>query len=147
MNRFRRINKKSLTLFALIVCVVFGIALIAQGVYTINCRYAELGTKSSEEINTELGTKAEEYRQAILDANEEFQKNGASDKYVELRKKVNELNDETTSLTNSRYMKETGYNNPNSVKKIMELAPTLWIGTIIIVFSIFGILLAVKKSK
>jgi hypothetical protein len=79
--------------------------------------------------------------------NEEFQKNGASDKYVELRKKVNELNDETTSLTNSRYMKETGYNNPNSVKKIMELAPTLWIGAIVMVFSIFGILLAVKKSK
>ena len=135
MNRVKKINKRALALPVLVIGVIIGIGLICFGAMTIHGYYEELGTKSSEEINSELETKSEEYRLSMLEANEEFEKNGTSDKYIELNKKNVELDKEITSLTNSRYMKETGYHNPNSVGKILELAPTIWIGALVVIAS------------
>ena len=149
MNRVKnfrsRLSAKKLALPVLIIGIILGVALIGYGAIKIHGYHEELGTKNTDEINTEIGEKAEEYASLVNETTEEFEKNGITDKYLELNDKSNKLSKEITALTNSRYMKETGYHNPNSISKILTLAPTIWIGALVVIASVI-VFVAMKEQ-
>ena len=138
MDRVKK-NQVKASYFALpvlIISIVFGLSLITFGAVRISDLNKQVGTLSETEINDEIAKLAVDFEKVSSEALEEFNTNGMSDKYLELSKQTDEYSTKITELTNSRYMKETGYNNPNSLDKILELAPTLWIGTAVIIAGI-----------
>ncbi|MBP5512126.1 hypothetical protein J6X90_01955 [Candidatus Saccharibacteria bacterium] len=120
----------------LIITIIFGLSLITCGAVKISDLNKQVGTLNEEEINDEISKLSVDLNDISTKALAEFDANGMSDEYLELSKQTDELSTKISELTNSRYMKETGYNNPNSLGKVLELAPTIWIGMAVIIAGI-----------
>lgn len=144
-KKMQNIKAKDLAWPVLIVGLILGIVVVCFGAAKVYDLNNQLGTKDLDEINTSISELAKEYQEAVVEEHAEYDSNGLSDKYIELNKKSTELSKEITKLTNSRYMRETGYNNPNSIWKILELAPMLWIGAVIATASVFAFAMMRKK--
>lgn len=142
-----KLNSKALALPVLIFGIVVSIILICIGAIRIHDLNKQVGTRDLDAINVEIKNKSEEYNTALAEENAEYEANGLSDKYIELNKKSTELSQEITKLTNSRYMKETGYNNPNSLRKILQLAPTIWIGALVLVAAVIAFVVMKSAEK
>lgn len=128
----KKINLKQVSWIVLALGVIAGIALVIIGIVKL-CGYnAEMGDETVEKLDTELGPLTEEYQQVQKETLEELNTNGASDKYIELSQKSNELNKKITTISNKRTMKTDGYHNPRNVKEAIELAPTILIGAIVL---------------
>ena len=138
VRRRRKLDHNFWAKVILVVGLVGGIAAICVGSWKIHGLYEQVGTKSVEELGTELDDLSAEYARIEKEKTDEIEKNGYTDKYVELNNRSAEVSAEITRATNSRYMKETGYNNPQSLGDMLRLAPELWIGVLLVATGLLG---------
>ena len=85
------------------------------------------GTVKVCDLNDQLGTKdLDEINTSIISLAKDYQ--------------------EALAAENEEYANNGLTDNPNSVWKILELAPTIWIGTVIATASVFAFVFMVRKK-
>ena len=128
----KKINLKQASWLVLVAGLAAGIALVTVGIVKL-CGYnAEMGNDTVDQLDEKLIPLTEEYQKVQQETLAELSENGASDKYIELSQKSNDLNKQITNLTKQRTMKTDGYHNPRNVKEAIELAPTILIGAVVL---------------
>ena len=113
-TRQKRLNARINARACLIAGILVGFVVICLGAIKIHGYYVELGDATPDELSEKITELSEELAKVDAEKWEENEKNGFSDKYVELNNRSAELSAEISRATNSQYMKETGYNNPKS---------------------------------
>jgi len=142
-----KIDKKLAYRALVVVVAVIGVVIFCFGAVKIHKYYNMLGTKTIEELNTNIVDLSKKYQEVEKEKIEEMDNNGFSDKYFELDAKSMSIRGEISKDTNSRYMKETGYHNPKSFYDMLVLAPELWIGVSFVIAAMVGTYVLKKKER
>ena len=140
-----KINNKTIAFIGLVVGVLFGAAMISGGIFRILSYQSQMGDKSSEELSSDISSLSAEYSKVESDKLKEYDENGISEKYQELNARSAELSKEISKATNSRYMKETGFNNPKNLDEVFKLAPMIPVGAIVVAVGVVIFVVYHKK--
>jgi hypothetical protein len=140
-------NNRQLFKYVPLLFVIGGLLLFGCGSIKLHELNMEIGTETVEQLNEELPTLSDEYDEANKAAQEELEKNGYSEKYNELVEKATEIKIKISSKTNSRYVKETGDGNPDSIGDIFMLIPTIPIGIFVVILGVVLELIITKEKK
>lgn len=148
MNRkVSKIDYKILVRYILILGIAVGGLLTTNGILQIKTYKDKVGDRPLEEITEEYNPLTLELGQVKREKFLEYEKNGESEKYIELSKKQAELEEKIKPLSESKFMKETGYHNPKSLAEVFEDAPTLGVGLFFIVGTIVVTYVLVKLDR
>ncbi len=142
MNKTR--ENRNLFKFVPLLFVLGGLILFGRGAIQLHNINAEIGNKTVEELTEDITALSEELQKNESEKQTEYDNNGFSDKYLELNERSSELRIRITNATGSRYTKETGKGNPDSLGDIMVLIPILPISVVVI---LAGIILQVIVNK
>ena len=138
-------NLKILSMVVLIGCTIVALVLLCFGAAKIYDMKKRVGTKPVEELSADIESLNAEYEKVEEEKAKEQEENGFSEKYRELNKKSSEIHQEISKATGSRHSLETGVDNPDSLQKILQLVPQIWIGALVFVAGLVGF--AVLKAK
>lgn len=142
-----KIDYKILSRYILILGIVVGVLLFANGVMQIKTYKDQAGTASLQEVTEEYEPLALELGKIKREKTAERDENGFSEKYYELANKQGELEDKVQKLANSKYMKETGWHNPKSLSEYFTTAPTLGVGLVFLFVSIVAVYVLKKIDR
>ena len=143
-SRKRLKDKRELFKFVPLLFVIGGLLLFGCGAIKLHKINAEIGDESVEQLTEEIPALSEEYDKVSKEADAEREKNGLSEKFLELNEKATELKIQISAKTNSRYVKETGKGNPDSLGDIFALVPVIPVGIVVV---IIGVVLQVIVNK
>ena len=134
----KKVNFKQLSIIVLVGCIIASLVLFCFGAVKIYDLKKRVGNKTVEELSVDIDSLNSEYEKVEEEKLEEREANGFSEKYFELNRKSSELHKQISQATGSRYMIETGVDNPDSLQKILELVPQLWIGAVVLAVGLIG---------
>ncbi len=146
-TRKRKINIKELFKFVPLLFVIGGLLISGCGALNLYKLNLEIGNESVEELDDDIAVLSEEYKKVEQQKRDEYAKNGLSDKFMELNERATELRIKTSARTNSRYVKETGDGNPDSLLDIIIIVPSIPIGIVIVVIGVVLQIVNTKKKK
>ncbi len=137
-------NKIILVRLTMIFMFFFSVGMLMAGIIKI-CRIQhDLGDKNVTELSADIEDKAKKMTEKEEERDKEYVKNGFSDEYFRINDEVAKISTEISRATNSRYMQETGFNNPRNFGELMRIVPGLVIGAITILVS--GIILFILRK-
>jgi hypothetical protein len=125
--------------YIFVLGTVVGVLLTTNGVLQIKYYKDKVTDRPLTEITEEYNPLALELGQVKREKIAEHDKNGESEKYLELAQKQAELEEKIQPLSESKFMKETGYHNPKSIAEYFEVAPTLGVGLVFLVATIVAV--------
>lgn len=126
----KRFNYKFKAKCALILGLVLGLLLVCYGGVQLYGYHKERGNETVEELNDTYDDYAAEANKYNKEKNEEYAKNGVSDKYVELSEKWAEATQKASKAGQSIYMDKTGYHNPRNLWELITTVPLLFVGIV-----------------
>ena len=141
-----RINK-DIFKFVPLLFVVGGLILFGCGAIKLHKINAEIGNESIEQLSEDIPALNDEYEKVIKEADAEHEKNGLSDKYLELNEQATQIKIKISEKTNSRYVKETGKGNPDSIGDIFMLVPVIPIGIVVVILGVILQVVVTKEKK
>lgn len=141
-----RINK-DLFKYVPLLFVIGGLILFGCGAIKLHKINAEIGDESVEQLTEEIPVLNEEYEKISKEADDEYAKSGLSEKYLELNDQATQIKIKISEKTNSRYVKETGKGNPDSIGDIFALVPVIPIGIVVVVLGVVLQVVITKEQK
>lgn len=129
-------GRKILTTLGCLVVAVIGAFFIIGGVMRVNEMRDKITDRSIEDLNSESILTTKEMDKKIKERDDEFEKNGVSDKYLELANEVYSMSSKVSKNTNSVYLKDNGVEMPNTLFQKIRVAPALLYGFFIIILAV-----------
>jgi hypothetical protein len=141
-----RINK-DLFKYVPLLFVVGGLILFGCGAVKLHKINAEIGDESIEQLAEDIPALNEEYEKVSKEADTEYAAKGLSDRYLELNEQATQIKIKISEKTNSRYVKETGKGNPDSIGDIFALVPVIPIGMVVVILGVILQVVITKEKK
>lgn len=144
-------NRKQINRSVIVICgVLLGVILIAFGVYrNINSEYSKLNLPTAEKIQAEINEayqKLETDRKALLD---EFDKNGKSDEYNAINRRIQEREVERANLE-ERLLRINNHEYDGVKKDTINKSVPFFVGGIVVILAtliISGVLFSLQQVR
>lgn len=144
-------NRKQINRSVIVICgVLLGVILIAFGVYrNINSEYSKLNLPTAEKIQGEINEayqKLETDRKALLD---EFDKNGKSDEYNAINRRIQEREVERANLE-ERLLRINNHEYDGVKKDTINKSVPFFVGGIVVILAtliISGVLFSLQQGR
>jgi hypothetical protein len=144
-------NRKQINRSVIVICgVLLGVILIAFGVYrNINSEYSKLNLPTAEKIQAEINEayqRLETDRKALLD---EFDKNGKSDEYNAINRRIQEREVERANLE-ERLLRINNHEYDGVKKDTINKSVPFFVGGIVVILAtliISGVLFSLQQGR
>ena len=144
-------NRKQINRSVIVICgVLLGVILIAFGVYrNINSEYSKLNLPTAEKIQAEINEayqRLETDRKALLD---EFDKNGKTDKYNAINRRIQEREVERANLE-ERLLRINNHEYDGVKKDTINKSVPFFVGGIVVILAtliISGVLFSLQQGR
>ncbi len=144
-------SKKQINRSVIVICgVLLGVILIAFGVYrNINSEYSKLNLPTAEKIQAEINEayqRLETDRKALLD---EFDKNGKSDEYNAINRRIQEREVERANLE-ERLLRINNHEYDGVKKDTINKSVPFFVGGIVVILAtliISGVLFSLQQGR